>query len=425
MAIKQFCCLIIPELSNKHYSFLGFLIGSFARKCIPGIIADYILELRPRIDNTLKIKYLDILGNIISDVLTGILHCYLIKKDKKENSIRIKNNEKIDNEDKNPQLLKRSSRQISLIFNDETQNTKLLNKIIFCISFIDFLCQLCFYYGGYFTYKEGQKLYSIDFLYSFLVIDIVARYFFSRFILKTYFYFHHYLSTVLNIIVLFVFFWIELAFKIDQYNIYFLIISLIQYVLYSLEDILNKVALIKLYIYPESLLFYKGLYSLVYFFIFTLYLYFAGDLRSQNNGNKHGEKVIGIMITRLIFIIFNIIRSVYLVKVIDIFSSQYISLLKVLETIVLFGYYFIDKFYKKKNIEIYKEVYNYLEYKNDADPYLEIDIDLVEIIACLILLFISLIHNEIIIINCHKLKRNTKYYLTIVAELEDSEPIIN
>jgi len=312
-----------------------------------------------------------------------------------------------------------------LIFNDETQNTKLLNKIIFCISFIDFLCQLCFYYGGYFTYKEGQKLYSIDFLYSFLVIDIVARYFFSRFILKTYFYFHHYLSIVLNIIVLFVFFWIELAFKIDQYNIYFLIISLIQYVLYSLEDILNKVALIKLYIYPESLLFYKGLYSLVYFFIFTLYLYFAGDLRSQNNGNKHGEKVIGIMITRLIFIIFNIIRSVYLVKVIDIFSSQYISLLKVLETIVLFGYYFIDKFYKKKNIEIYKEVYNYLEYKNDADPYLEIDIDLVEIIACLILLFISLIHNEIIIINCHKLKRNTKYYLTIVAELEDSEPIIN
>jgi hypothetical protein len=82
-------------------------------------------------------------------------------------------------------------------------------------------------------------------------------------------------------------------------------------------------------------------------------------------------------------------------------------------------------FIKKKNIKIYKEVYNYLEYKNDADPYLEIDIDLVEIIACLILLFISLIHNEIIIINCHKLKRNTKYYLTIVAELEDSEPIIN
>ena len=249
--------------------------------------------------------------------------------------------------------------------------------------------------------------------------------FFSRFILKTYFYFHHYLSIVLNIIVLFVFFWIELDSKFSQYNIYFLIISLIQYVLYSLEDILNKVALIKLYIYPESLLFYKGLYSLVYFFIFTLYLYFAGDLRSQNNGNKHGEKVIGIIITRLIFIIFNIIRSVYLVKVIDIFSSQYISLLKVLETIVLFGYYFIDKFYKKKNIKIYKEVYNYLEYKNKTDPYLEIDIDLVEIIACLILFFISLIHNEIIIINCHKLKRNTKYYLTIVAELEDSEPIIN
>jgi hypothetical protein len=347
MAIKQFCCLIIPELSNKHYLFLGFLIGSFVRKCIPGIIADYFLELRPRIDNTLKIKYLDILGNIISDVLTGILHCYLIKKDKKENSIRIKNNEKIDNEDKNPQLLKRSSRQISLIFNDETQNNKLLNKIIFCISFIDFLCQLCFYYGGYFTYKEGKKLYSIDFLYSFLVIDIVARYFFSRFILKTYFYFHHYLSIVLNIIVLFVFFWIELDSKFSQYNTYFLIISLIQYVLYSLEDILNKVALIKLYIYPESLLFYKGLYSLVYFFIFTLYLYFKGDLRSENNGNKHGEKVIGIIITRLIFIIFNIIRSVYLVKVIDIFSSQYISLLKVLETIVLFGYYFIDKLYKK------------------------------------------------------------------------------
>ena len=119
----------------------------------------------------------------------------------------------------------------------------------------------------------------------------------------------------------------------NEYNLYFLILSFFQYVLYSLEDIINKIALIKLFIYPESLLFYKGLYSLIYFSIFTLFLAIFKDLKLNIEFNIN--LLYGI-ITRLFFIIVNLFRSVYLVKVIDFFSSQHISFLKVLETIFLF-----------------------------------------------------------------------------------------
>ena len=118
------------------------------------------------------------------------------------------------------------------------------------------------------------------------------------------------------------------------------------------------------------------------------------------------------IITRLFFIIVNLFRSVYLVKVIDFFSSQHISFLKVLETIFLFIYYSLDRLYKENNEE-YSEIDNYFHFDT------KINIDLIEINACLILLFSSLIHNEIIIINCYKLKKNTKYFLSIEADIEN------
>ena len=134
-----------------------------------------------------------------------------------------------------------------------------------------------------------------------------------------------------------------------HYQILFIILFLIQYFLYSLEDILNKIALIKLFIFPESLLFYKGVFSLIYFFIFVLCIFLFRDLEIHIQFNK---KLLYRIIIRIIFIIANIIRSIYLVKVIDIFSSQHISFLKVLETIILFAYYYFDRMCKGKNDSI-------------------------------------------------------------------------
>ena len=94
------------------------------------------------------------------------------------------------------------------------------------ISFIDFICQLCFYIGCHANKDkiETEIPHNIDYLYSFLVIDIVARYIFSRLILKVYFNYHHYLSFILNIIVLLILFIIDLKFKKDFYNNLFLLL---------------------------------------------------------------------------------------------------------------------------------------------------------------------------------------------------------
>ena len=419
MAIKKFFCLLIPELSNKYFLFIGFLLGSLLRKSIPGILSDYDFKLNKKddddnhnndekdyklFDQEKEAKFFDIVCNILSDLLTGIIHYFLIKKEdyscEKINNYNNKNNEN------NEFIEKKTNRRISFIFNDETIKTKLLYQIIFMISIIDFICQLCFYFGCHANKNKiiMRQSHNIDYLYSFLVIDIVARYIFSRLILKTYFYYHHYLSFILNIIALLILFIIDLKKKMNEYQLLFLIVFFVQFVLYSLEDIINKVALIKLFIYPESLLFYKGIFSLVYFFIFVAFLLLSGDLYIEVNFNK--ELFYWILI-KIIFIIFNIIRSIFLVKVIDIFTSQHISFLKVLETIILFGYYYIDRFFKRKNGQIKS---NYFK-ENDL-------VDLIEINAFLILLISALIHNEIIIINSTKLKKNTKYFLSIEAELE-------
>ena len=71
----------------------------------------------------------------------------------------------------------------------------------------------------------------------------------------------------------------------------------------------------------------------------------------------------------------------------------------------------MDRFIKKKEKDKYSEIDNYFD--------LDINIDLIEINACLILLSSSLIHNEIIIINCNKLKKNTKFFLSIEADIEN------
>ena len=83
------------------------------------------------------------------------------------------------------------------------------------------------------------------------------------------------------------------------------------------------------------------------------------------------------------------------------------SFLKVLESIILFIYYYFDKLYKERHKE-----YNNNYFGSD------IIIDLVEINICLFLSIVSLIHNEIIIINFEKLRKNTKYFREIIAEEE-------
>ena len=91
MRISKFCCFLIPETTNKYYFFIGFLVGSFFRKCIPGILSNFVFDINKN-KNLAQLKmekYFDVLCNIVSDLLTGIFHCILISKEKNNNENNI------------------------------------------------------------------------------------------------------------------------------------------------------------------------------------------------------------------------------------------------------------------------------------------------------------------------------------------------
>ena len=181
---------------------------------------------------------------------------------------------------------------------------------------------------------------------------------------------------------------------------------ILQYIGYSFEDIINKVALVRLFILPESLLFYKGIFSFAYLFIFSILLVQI-DPNFFPKFQELNSFTIARIITGLFFIVFNLIRSIYLVKIIDVFSSQHISFVRVIETILLFIFYKVD-FYIKENLGM------------DHSSYFDLNIwfTILEVIAFLILFISALIHNEIIILDFEKFKNNTKYFLAVEAENE-------
>lgn len=385
---------------KKHWYFFLFLLGSFLRQLIPDIhskIRDLKNESKPDSNSDhdkifkfeLTGKYFELIRTISSDLLIGIFHCMHKCRNKDENK-------------KQPQeRYKRNSQKIVFIFNDEEDKFPVMYKIIFIISLVDIICQLLIPIYIILDYKvlNHDKILEKEpnELYYLLFIDIFGRYLFSRLLLKTYFYKHHYLSFILNIIGLILITTIEiieLKKEIDnelQYSFFVIIVS-IQLLLYSFEDIMNKVAFRTLYILPNTLIFYKGLVQLIYFGIISALFFIYGNHCLSLDYDYFFEIRYFIC-----FVPFNILRTVFLVKVIDKFSAQHMTFLKVFETIIYF-------------------LYN--TFKAIIGDNKEKKITFIEIIGFFLLLIASLIHNELIIINTPSLKAKTEYYLDKDADKE-------
>ena len=393
MEMNKCCCLVFPTLSKKYWYFAWFLIGSFLRTSVPyflGLIKyKYTTENDYEKNNFKQLittMYFETIRNIASDLLCGIFHCiYTIR-----------------NRDKKIQAKPRATNEISFIFNDETNKNSQMRKLIFIISFIDIICQILLpikYMVERLLNNEDFKIISSDHLNSFLFIDILSRYLFSLLILNTYFYAHHYFAFFLNFISLSTLVIIDYKYKINKYDILYIVIIGIKTILYSLEDIMNKVAFNTLYILPITLIYYKGLFqSVVYLPIITI-LFFSFKL--YNFDDFSFRKEVQLFVT---FVPFNIIRTIYLVDVIDRFTAQHMSFLKVSEALILFIFYlaigeenriFEIKLNQKINLD---NIWSYGAY-------------ITQILAFIILLFSTLIHNEIIIVNVKKLKEKTEFFL--------------
>ena len=431
---------IIPRFMKKHIYLLLFIIGALTRVLFPDLlehfshsddksnnsnknqngtnstnISNIITFLEDmngganktssnntdikQLKNLLTQSYIEIIYNVLSAVLLGIPHFLNKMRNKEEYKNRRQQTYITNNQNINFIYLKNESSRIPLMF-----------KIIFIISSVDVFCQLTVPIKYIIEYKYFDCIQSNhqSHFYSVLFFDIFARYFFSRWILKTYFYIHHKLSFILSIIGLIpisiVDFHAKYGSNDNKYNLLFISVISIQLIVYSFEDIMNKVAFRALSILPYTLIFYNGLIQFGYFIIISI-LFFIFELYDRQ---FHFDFLYELK-KSICFLPFNILRNYYLMKVIDTFSAQHMALLRITETSIIFMY---DQTLKQ-----------HINKKEDYKVYNNIHETIIQFLGFLILIVASLIHNEIIIINHRKLKAKTQFYLDKDADKEQNVSI--
>ncbi len=176
----------------------------------------------------------------------------------------------------------------------------------------------------------------------------------------------------------------------------YLLFMILKRILFAIEDSINKILLINKFLLPHFLMFWRSLFSFVYFVILTLILYFISyieynDYTSTNFINN--IKIYIILIFTEFFKIFSIFRVIY------IFTPTHVGFLNVVSSL----------FENIKYIIILKFEINILHL-------------IFDIISLMVIIFGTLIFNEIIVINYFGLNEHTKKGFLLKEKL-DNMPI--
>ena len=184
-------------------------------------------------------------------------------------------------------------------------------------------------------------------------------------------------------------------------------------IIYSLEDVLNKICLNKLIIKPFELMFYKAVFQIIFVVPLTLFMIFKEDIMPDYfSTNFKGKRILGRIIYRLSFIICNIFRTWSLITIIQLVNPNHLSILKSSEFAILFLAF---------------PIFKYLKERWGKDYHYNVDsLNLIFGIICFIISLIgSAIHNEIIIINRWGFYECTDYYKIEIKNNEDIDFIEN
>ena len=385
-------CIIIPKADSKRYYLYLFIFCSSIRYLIPRILENYI-EKREKEEYYYKGKsYSDILSNFTGDFLTGIIILY--NKCKRDSRNEIRNIQGLET--------KKEMRKRFWFY-------------LFMIAVIDFIAQLCltnflisYIIPNIMIENKGTFIEEED-LYFVVLIDIISRYLFSLLFLKSYFYKHHYVSIFITIVgfILLSIENINDIYKENEVNYkkFFLIQYIFMNIIYSLEDVLNKICLNKLIIRPYELMFKKSLFQIFFVILITCF-----DWSALKQYFKVSIDIFYIFY-RLIFIISNIFRTWSLITIIEKISPNHLSVLKSSE----FSAQFIIHL-------IYLAVEKYILKKTNLDnDHLSLNFIFFGGICILFSIFGSIIHNEMIIINICGLLECTDYYKTEMKEFHGND----
>jgi hypothetical protein len=241
---------------------------------------------------------------------------------------------------------------------------------------------------GYDKIRDGEITWLIS-------LDILSRFLFSHFILNQIFYKHHILSIFLTLIGLCsmsITAFIAINSKELMNWPYFIFIS-IKFIIYALEDVTNKILLINKFLLPQALMFWRGIYNFFMILILFPVVYFIKLTKYQIEFDNKGINLIWqiLLIVFIIPIVF--LKSFLIMKVIYIFTPQHVAFVNVV-------------FYMLRLLRC--RIFS-------ADNVILISDD---VIFLLIIIFSTLLFNEMIIINSCGLSENTKVGFLIKEEKE-------
>ena len=371
-------CLICPKLDFKNIYILIFVLTSLFRRLIPKIIQK--LDNNDNKPPNTVIYYFDIVSNFFSYIISS----FLIIKDK----------------------LKKGYNKEQITTSEGEKTIKNMRRFFFIIipliALTDFLGQLCLYFFCRIQSNKSEidKYISQEDLFFIIFFDISFRYIFSRILLKSYFYKHHYLSMILTFIgsIPLLIIAMKNIFEIENISvqkdsiIIFIFFYLIRALLFSLEDVFNKIALNKLLLRPYQLMFYKSLFEMIP----IIGLSVPEIIKDFDDFKKIYNNLLGFLLYRGVYIIFGFFLFFAYISIIELVNPNHLSILKSLEFIAFYINNTIWDFIEKEKNDI--KYFNYI----------------FEFISCIILLFAALLHNEMIIIKKCGLYECTDYYKTEV-----------
>ena len=327
--------------------------------------------------------YINLVCIIIGDLLAGFFVLFTIYSLKEEN--------KEENEAKDKKI--KTSNFTDLIYNNiiEVKHNKIKSLLILISVLYLSACSSYFAFHLIIKDKKNEKIELEDYQMDWKIgIDFIVRHLFSRIILKIKFHRHNKLSLIICSFG-FLLMTIQdfISFKHDIKNniiLIFIFFELLRVTLFSLSDVLSRVLLIDHYILPQTLMFYRGLIGFCILLIITPILYFTSQLKFS----LLKTKLLFRILFKVLYIILTFFKAFCLVKVIFIFTAQYVSFLVVAECFGASIYHF----------------YKYLFFSDDK--YKDIMEFIIDIASLIIILFSTLLYNEIIIINRCGLNETTK-----------------
>ena len=291
---------------------------------------------------------------------------------------------------------------------------KYLIKPLLIISLFKFFSKAPYYLFCILTDKSYQNIYNLG-IYS--IINAVLIYIFSYFILKTYFYKHHYLSFSINCF----------AFLLSLIKDIYIVIILEQkdykYYIYIILKILGLAFRCFTYCYskkkfedslltPYSIIAFSSIYEVIYLAIFSVPFIF---IPIKDYGKNEGEILFvsfsyyftGIrLLYTILLIIDRYLMELFFMLIINKFSPSHLSLPIAIEFFGKAAYLIIRDLRRSQSVYI--------------DRYIDLAIHFLVFIG-------AMIHNEIFIINRCGLNEKTQLYLNneFKKENNDNDELIN